>query len=249
MPNWCTTSVAFKGKPENINKLHEDIQKATEWYHQNSFFTNMRYFLSLSNFDTVSYLQRYNDRYSAPNFRGSVYDTHWKCVQCEDSELKYSAILEMAWNTDYELLILISKLYNVKFSAYSEEFGMGIFTRCSNGLVDDYDYDFIIVPDYEQFEEYQEENNYKLDIDFYNPVKNCSEEVNEIINTLRMYNINFDITPIERIYSPQLKIYGIYQHYMYGVIYDDDNMWNKSYPGLDEFNRYYTPGIIYDTED
>lgn len=249
MPNWCTTSVAFKGKPENINKLREDVQKATDWYYENSFFTSMRYFLSLSNFDTVSYVQRYRDYYSAPNFRGSIYDSSFKCVECEDGELKYFATLEMAWNTDYEVLILISKLYDVKFSAYSEEFGMGIFTRCSNGLVDDYDYNFIIKPDYEQLEEFQEENNYKLDIDYYNPVKNCSEDVNEIIDTLRMHNIDFGIEPIERFYSPQLRIYGIYQHYIYGVDYDEKESWNQSYPGLDRFNKYYTPGIIYDTEE
>ena len=53
MPNWCTTSVAFKGKPEIINKLRENVQKATDWYYENSFFTSMRYFLSLSNFDSV----------------------------------------------------------------------------------------------------------------------------------------------------------------------------------------------------
>ena len=247
MPNWCITSVVFKGEKDNIKRLVNDIRKTIEWSHQNPYYCNMRYFMHISNFDTVSYIQRYPDYYLAPNFRGNIIGSSLECEECDDGEYKYYATLEMAWNTDYEILQLISTFYNVKYSAYSEECGMGIFTTCSNGLVDDYDYNFIISPDFNQFEDFQEENDYKLDLDYHNPVKNCSDEANEIIDTLRMYNINFGIEPIKRVYRP--KVYGVYEHYIYGIDYDEDNLWNNNYPGLDRFNRYFIPGIIYDKDE
>lgn len=74
MPNWCYTQVCFKGNPENIMRLVKDVESSDEWNHKNgTLFCNLRYFLSLNNFDTVSYLQRYNNYFNSPNFRGYIY--------------------------------------------------------------------------------------------------------------------------------------------------------------------------------
>lgn len=250
MPNWCITSVAFKGKPENIKRLYDDIQKVTEWAGDNPFYCNMRYLLYLNNFDTVSYIQRYPDRWIAPNFRGSAYDyrrfPYEDLPKCEDGDVVYYTTLEMAWNTDYELLQIISMIYDVEFSAFSEEPNMDIYTRCGNGLIDDFDYTHIIRPDYDQFEEFQEESNYSLDIDYINAVKNGSSEMTSIIEELKKNGIEFTTETVQHVLTP--KIYGIYYHYIYGVDYDGDPMWSNEYPGTERFNKYYTPGIIYDTE-
>lgn len=245
MPNWCITSVAFKGKPENIKRLSEDLEKVAQWRDANPFYCNMRYLLYLNNFDTVSYIQRYPNRYIAPNFRGSAYDSY-RSIKCEDGDYILYTGLEMAWNTDYEVLQIISMLYDVEFSAFSEEPNMAIYTRCGNGLIDDFDYTHIIRPDYDQFEEFQEESDYALDMDYINAVKNGSAEMTYIIDTLKKNGIKFTTEGVQHVLTP--KIYGIYYHYIYGVDYDSDPMWNNEYPGTERFNKYYTPGIIYDTE-
>lgn len=247
MPNWCNTSVAFKGKHENIKRLCDDIEKACLWSQNNPFFCNVRYLLYLNNFDTVSYIQRYpGTRWDAPNFRGSAYYAS-KIDECDSDESILYAQFEMAWNTDYELLQIISMLYNVEFSAFSEEPNMDIYTRCGNGLIDDYDYTHIIRPYYDQFEEFQEESDYALDIDYINAVKNGSSEMTDIINQLTENGIEFTTEKVKHILTP--KIYGVYYHYIHGVDYDSDHKWNNEYPGTERFNKYYTRGIIYDVEE
>lgn len=232
MPNWCYTKVCFKGKPENINKLRADISKSTEWLHRNPSWCNIRYFLSLSNFDTLSYLNTVSNQYDY-NFRGSVYDTYLESEECGEYLLYYPSF-ETAWWMDFGLLQIISMIYGVEFSAYSEEPNMGYYGKCKNGSIDIFDYDYNIIPDYEQLEN-AIENNPELDIDYNIPVKIGEANHEDIIDELKSYNIEFDITVIEDEKVPY--IHGIYYHYIQGVAYEDD-LHNRvhNYPELDLFN-------------
>ena len=98
MPNWCFTQVCFKGKPENIERLANDIHEATEFYYRNTHYTNLRYFLYLNNFDSVSYIERFgernlqnllSDKYP-PSFRGSVFDQITKIENHGDYSLYHT---------------------------------------------------------------------------------------------------------------------------------------------------------------
>lgn len=233
MPNWSYARICFKGKPDDINRLRENVSKATKWSYKNPYWTNLRYFFSLSGFDSVSYRERFSTYYDR-NFRGNILDTWLKSE--EDGEyLLYYPSMESAWWTDYEVLQLITMLYNVEFSAYSEEPGIGIYDKCKNGTIDTYDFDYSIVPDYEQFEAAIDEDPDGLDLDYDNPVKNGSEEEKEILKILRDHNIDYDARVIDNIPVP--VPYGVYYHYIYGVCYDKnkDNI-NYNYPDLDPFN-------------
>ena len=237
MPNWCFTRVCFKGKPDNINRLRSDIAKATEWGYRNPLWCNIRYFLSLSGFDAVSYEQRMINKYIPQmhdcNFRGNVFDTYLQSEECGEYLLYYPSF-ETAWWMDYGLLQIISINYNVEFSAYSDEPGMGYYGKCKNGSIDTYDYDYRIIPNYEQLEE-AVENNPELEIDYDIPVKIGDSNIESIIEELKKHNIEYNIGHIEEEEAP--KIYGIYYHYKYGVCYDDE-IHNKiyNYPELDPFN-------------
>ena len=122
MPNWCFTQVCFKGKSENIERLANDIREATEFYYRNMYYANLRYFLYLNNFDSVSYVERFGERTIEnllsnnypPSFRGSVFDQVTKIENHGDYSLYYASF-EMAWNMDYHILSLISKMYDVEF--------------------------------------------------------------------------------------------------------------------------------------
>lgn len=242
MPNWCITSVLFKGKPENIKRLANDIGLAIEWHHNNPFFCNVRYLLHLINFDTVSYLQRWSNPYDAPRFRGSVFDSEWRFDECEDGDLLYCVNLEMAWYTDYDALQIIAMNYGVEYSAHSEEPNCEVYTKCRYGQTipkydQDYDLDFFICPNYEQYEQVQEECDYQLELDYENGVKVGSNEEKVIMNTIQELGIEYYKNSIEEIPVPQ--IYGVYYHYIYGVDYDDEFHQNYCrYPGIDRFNIY-----------
>ena len=234
MPNWSCASICFRGKPDDINRLRTNVAKATDWHRQNPYWCNLRYFFHLSGFDTVSYKERFSvyDR----NFRGSIFDSHLESD--EDGEyLLYYPSMESAWWTDYEVVQLISMIYNLEFSAYSEEPGMGIYDKCRNGELDtyEYDYDYIITPDYEQFEAALEEDPEGLYLGYDNPVKIGSSEEKEILKILKDCNIDYHTKEIETIPTP--IPYGVYYHYNYGVCYDDDHH-NRfyNYPDLDPFN-------------
>lgn len=242
MPNWCYTQVCFKGKPEDIQRLANDIRKATEFYHRNTMYTNLRYFLRLNGFDTVSYLERFpgrslenlfSDMYP-PSFRGSVFDDNIK-IENNGEYAYYRVYFEMAWNMDYHVLSVISKLYNVEFSAYSEETGMQIYHKCKNGSVDEYQYDFIVLPDYEQLED-EMERDPKFDAVYEIPVYSNDYRDDEDVKELIKRGISYDIENIEVVPAP--IIFGIYYKYIYGVIYDDD-LHNKFYlyPEIDPFNK------------
>jgi hypothetical protein len=236
MPNWCYTTVCFKGKPENIKALRQDIEATTEFTHEHGgLWTNIRYLLSLKGFDTVSYYERFPNRYTAPSFRGYVYDTPLK--EADDGDyLLYYPTFEMAWDMDYEVLQIISMLYGVEFSAYSEESGMCIRHKCRNGDIEYCDFDYSIVPDYEQFESAIEENpEIESDIGWDNPVKQGSTEQTAILGLLKELGINYHIEHIPEVPVP--TPYGVYYHYTYGVRYDDENFKKfYEYPGLDRFN-------------
>lgn len=236
MPNWCYTQVCFKGKPDNINRLATDIEIATEFTRENgSFWCNVRYFLSLSNFDTVSYSERFAPNYyHPPTFRGYVYDNP-NIKQCDDGDLCYYPYFEMAWNTDYELLELISLIYGVKYSAWSAEPGMGIYHKYRNDeTINDNNYDTVIKPDYEQLEDAYEKNP-NLDIDYEIPL--MIKDAQNIIQNLRCNGITqYDFETVkEQVPEP---VYGVYYKYIYGVAYDDEHAKFRDYPELDRFNNF-----------
>jgi hypothetical protein len=128
-------------------------------------------------------------------------------------------------------------IYGVDFAAYSEETGMGLYSTCRNCDMDIFDYDRVIIPDSEQFENAIEEDPEGLDIDYTNPVKSNSKEEKEIIGILNDCNIQYYTEPIEEVPVP--FPYGVYYHYMKGVIYDNDiDIKHYRYPELDPFNIY-----------
>lgn len=243
MPNWCCTQVCFKGKHEDIQRLANDIHEATEFYHKTSLYTNLRYFLYLNQFDSTSYLESFpernlknllSDNYP-PSFRGYIIDQNLKIENHGDYSL-YHAYFEMAWNMDYHILSLISKLYNVEFSAYSEEPGMDIHHKCKNGSIDTYDYDFTITPDYEQLDD-EMERDPNFDAVYDIPVMKDNYREDPDVQELVKRGISYEIKDIEIIPAP--VIFGIYYKYIFGVIYDDD-IHNKfcKYPEIDPFNRW-----------
>ena len=67
------------------------------------------------------------------------------------------------------------------------------------------------------------------------PIRYKLNEANEIIKKLDDRNIEFDTQYITDFKVP--NIYGVYYHYMYGVIYDT-NTNTFRYPELDPFNIY-----------
>lgn len=237
MPNWCITEVAFKGNSDNINRLIEDISKATEWGHENPRFCNIRHLLSLGGFDTVSYLQRYPNYYNQPRFRGNVYGEMRPIIECEDKDQLYHPVFEMAWDTDYTVLQLLSKIYGLEFSAFSEECGMDIRHKCRNGDVDFNDYDYCICPDMNNLPEGIEEDDIYDKYDYSIPVKHGSDMEKDLLEEFKFDGISPIFKEIPEVDVPD--IYGVYYHYIYGVAYDDDNnSFNATYPGSDPFNRY-----------
>lgn len=253
MPNWCYTQVCFKGKPENIKRLEKDVEAATIFHRNNRSFCNIRYFMHLNGFDTVSYAERYINkyipRYYDCNFRGSVIDSEEE-YELKDGLMVYYPTFEMAWYTDFQLLQLISMIYDVTFSAYSEEPGCQVYEKCKNDdSIDEYDFDCIISPDYDQFEEALEcDYDHEIeDIGYDNLVKEGDSDYNRIINTLKKHDIEYCIKNIECYPAP--TPYGIYYHYMYGVVFDTDTEIKFCrYPEIDEFNRYLIKGVTYDSD-
>lgn len=253
MPNWCYTQVCFRGKPENIERLIKDVEAAIKFGQDHRTYCNIRYFMHLNGFDTVSYRERFQNKYIHNyydcNFRGSVIEG--EDYEEDDGLISYYPTFEMAWYTDYQLLQLISMIYNVKFSAYSEEPGCEVYDKCRNDdSIDEYNFDYIISPDYDQFEEALESDNCSKeieDIGYYTAVKDGDSEGEDIIRTLEKHNIEYNIIPIQN--YPVPTPYGVYYHYMYGVIFDterDEKFFR--YPEIDPFNRYLIKGVTYDSD-
>ena len=233
MPNWCYSRICFKGKTENIKRLQNDIELANEYAHRNPMFCNIRYFLSLNGFDIVSYKERFNS-YHDTNFRGSIYSTVLAPEEYIDDQSLYYPYTETAWWMDYGLLQIISLIYGVEYSCYSEEPGMAIYTKCRNSELDVYDYDYCIQPDYEQLEE-AIYNDPQLEIDYLTPVKIGEPETDEILDLLKERNIEFETIQIDEEVPP--IPFGVYYHYNIGVTYDKEPNW-CNYPELDPFNIY-----------
>lgn len=234
MPNWCYAQVAFKGKTNKIKRLAKDISKAEKFNKQYGLqWMNLRYFFALNNFDTVSFAERYcmplegfpDFPYYSCNFRANIYDA---IIEKINGESILYTTFESAWYMDYKVLQIISMIYEVQYSAYAEEEGMGSFTKCNNGI-DTYDYDYIIRPDYDQFEKLLEDDP-DTEIRYINPVKR--EEEDNILDELEEYNIPYDTQIIEEEQPP--LIYGVYYRYTPGVIYVDHP--ERYYPGLPPFN-------------
>lgn len=206
MPNWCITDATFKGKRENIHRLDADMKRARQWTIENPGYCNVSYFLSLSGFDTVNYVNRYNDSILAsPSFRGKVvYST---IEDVDDDESTLLASFEMAWYTHYELIKIISQNYNVGACAYSEEPSFDIFTSYSDGDLN-YDYDIVVRPDYDQAEEYMK-NNPGTDV-YYIPYSKYDTEYNEYIDFLNKNNIDYDVIDIEKFTPNDIQLYGVY---------------------------------------
>lgn len=234
MPNWCCTDVCFRGAPENINKLCEDINSSIKWMIQNKYkYVNLYYFFSLNGLNVEDYLNKYTKRIYLGDpfgkqlwfplrisFRGSVIESTRPVINNQNETSTIYTTFEIAWNTDYEILSLISTFYNVEFSAYSEEPSMGIFTKCSNcNMENDYDYDIIVSPDYEQAEEVMEKYP---DLELYRtPFKLNDPEYKYFIQKLDDNKIEYSIDKIEEINSDELYVYGVYYEPVNGVTYDD----------------------------
>lgn len=236
MPNWCYIQVCFKGSKDNIKRLIHDIECASEFNKKyGRRWCNIRYFLSLSNFDTVSYLETNNKTTYDCNFRGNIYSYSHTVYTDDEENMYYHPIIELAWDNDYHLIQLISILYNVEYSAYSEEEGMGIYSKCKNSdNISAYDFDFCIRPDSEQLENALEENP-ELDIDYSIPIK-IGDDIKCITNNLFDHNIEYDIYEVEKIEPPD--IYGVYYKYIFGIDYDYEKqkLVYGRYPGIDRFN-------------
>lgn len=232
MPNWCCSRVCFKGRNENIKRLQNDIELANEYAHRNPMFCNIRYFLSLNGFDIVSYKERF-DRYEDTNFRGNIYSTVLAPEEYGEYSLYYP-YLETAWWMDNGLLQIISLIYDVKYSCFSEEPGMGIYTKCRNSELDVYDYDYCIRPDAEQLEE-AVDNDPQFEMDYIIPVKIGEPDTDEVLDLLKERNIDFEIEKIDE--ETPRDPYGVYYHYTIGVTYDKEPNW-RDYPELDPFNIY-----------
>ena len=233
MPNWCYTDVCFRGTQENINKLCDDINKSIEWMKRNKYqYVNLFYFFSSNNLNVDSYLNRYTKRIylGMPfgnhmwfpmriSFRGSfVY--HGPTVNNDDGTCTLYAVLEMAWNTDYEILKLISTMYNVEFSAYSEEPGNGIFTKCRNCNLPDFNFNIVVTPDYDQAEQAMDKNP---DLEFYQmPFKTSDPEYENFIKRLNENKVEYGTDEVEEIDANDLAVYGVYYDPITGVTYDKE---------------------------
>lgn len=233
MPNWCCTSVRFKGSKESIKRLADDFQKSMIWGDENPLYCNLHHFFSLSGLDVKTYLNRYTKRIYLGklrdenwwypiriNFRGSVVHSN---ISEDDNGTYLDASLEMAWNTDYEILHLISKIYNVEFGAYSEELGMWFFTKCRNGDINDYNFDHVIAPNYEQVEEAADYDSSYWDLSYPTPVMANSSKEQHILNKLNEADIEYTKEEVEEIDSKKLIVYGVYYDPIKGVIYDNQN--------------------------
>lgn len=217
MPNWCYTTTCFKGSLENITRLADDIYKTIEWTKENNYeYCNLFHFFSLNDFDVDSYITRFKKRWDRPNFRGSIIDNYPFIIEYYgDYALLYPSF-ETAWWMDFNILHLISMLYNVEFSAYSEEPSMEIYTKCKNGSIDTFDYDIAICPDWEQIDD----DEYYSYADLITSGKKDDPRVINEIKRLDDHNIDYEILDVLDDTSDP-KIYGTYYGpAINGVYYD-----------------------------
>jgi hypothetical protein len=221
MPNWAYTAVCFKGKVEDIQRLNDDIIKATEYERENNYkYINLWHFFSLSGFDVKSYLNRRHSRsLGIPNFRGSIREPR---IEIKEDYAYLFPYIETAWDMDYNILYLIAAHYNVEFSAYSEEPSNGYYEKCRNSELDIYDYDIAISPDWEELEILEEETNIYFDPTLAG--KRNEPEIIETIEYLNKNNVEHETYEIPENLDG-LNVYGVYYGPpVPGVTYDDINI-------------------------
>ena len=208
MPNWCYSNVHFEGAISNITELAENIYKSITWMKENKYgYLNIPYFFSLKGFDVDSYTSRFIGPCRI-NFRGSISTDFPLKIYYYGDYACINTWFETAWYMDYDVLHLISMLYNVKFSAYSEEPNMDLFTKCSNAEINTYNYDYVIRPDYEQLENHNENN--EVEFDYIIPVKDDDNSSRLVIDALGSFNIDYEKVPIEDQSDLGTNIYGVY---------------------------------------
>lgn len=223
MPNWCMTRAHFRGDTENIFRLNKDIQDSMKYQKENDYkYLNLPYFFSLNNFDVNAYSNKFKTMLPgifSTNFRGNISLDDITIMDIDDNNLaSIYPTFETAWDIDYDVLRLISMMYNLEFSAYSEEFGMGFCVKCRNGDLDTYDYDIAISPDYSQI--YDQDEEYQKEIDYCDFAgKLDSDEIEKSIKLLKERNIDYNIYPVPE-EDRESKIYGVYYDPIPGVIYD-----------------------------
>lgn len=226
MPNWCITDVCFSGKKENIERLNNDISKTMNW-NRGNWYLNLPYFFLLNGFDVQSYTDsKDNGMLRNNNFRGTITYTNW--MDCYDDDIsRISVNLETAWWFDPTVLDIISQIYDVKYSSYSEEPNMDIFHTCHNTDDKYYDYDTLVRADYEQLEE-EYEKDPTFDIYYYQVGNQYDREITFSIEELEERNIKYEIEAIPDISNDPRYMHGVYYETTpRGVIY---------------------PGVTYDNE-
>lgn len=208
MPNWCYTTASFKGKPENILRLANDIYKSIEWMRNNNYsHCNIGYFFSLNGFDIKLYNKNYPKNESI-QLRCSIAEDYPLRLEYYGSFAVIYPIFESAWYMDYNILHLISLIYNVEFSAYSEEPNMDLFAKCKNGFENTYDYDYVLRLDPDAVDEILEYDS-NCDLDYNMAIKENDPHTKFIMNEIKENNIEYTK---ETIYNDHYgsTIHGVY---------------------------------------
>lgn len=204
MPNWCYTQACFTGEPYNIYKLKKDIDEAMMWRATNKYYCNFRYFFNINGFNIDLYKRQYDyDLLTRGYFINASLSFEYPGNMVKP---RLYVTMDTAWDMDYRVLQLISIIYDVKFSAYSEEPMMGVYTKCRNSNDDNYDYDFTINV-YSDSDEVIEKMD-DLELDYYTPFKNGNPESERLIKTLKENGIQYRIENVEGYQCPLIS--GIY---------------------------------------
>lgn len=205
MANSCFTSVCFSGDPYNIYKLSKDIQETLEWSSINYSYWNINYFFNINGVDLFRYNKSHDHR-DHISVRSSI--VNFKLLFEYPGSMNMPKLyvgIDSAWDIDYGILSLISMIYNLEFSAYSEEPNLDVFEKCRNGKDTYFDYDYAIRIDIENDKDF-----YRIDdigLGYINPCKSGDEEAS-IIKQLKDNNFNYEKEMVTEIDPPLL--YGIY---------------------------------------
>ena len=208
MPNWCHAKVSFNGDPQNINKLSKDIYEAMKFLKETHYnICNIGYFLSLSGFNINEYNNYYKDNQLMR--RCFIYSDFPSVIFDYKDYAIIHAKLDSAWGTDYNILYLISAIYQVEFSAYSYELGLGLFDKCRNGNEDTYDYDKVLLLDCDAVNEEIEKHG-NTELDYSIPVKSYEQYTEDLLNTLDEKEIEYTEQNISDCSKVGSGLHGIY---------------------------------------
>lgn len=206
MPNLCYTDICFKGKLENICRLVNDVLRSVKYMKETNYkYYNIGYFLSLSNFD----LDIYNNDPNTKDIqrRCSIIGDYPLNIECYEDYAIAHLHCESAWYMDYNIFYLISLLYQVEFSAYSEEPCMDYYEKGKNGTEDTYDYDRILHLDADKVE-YELDINKSTILDYHMPVKSDSYYTESLIDYIDERGIPYEEETIPK--CDESTIHGIY---------------------------------------